>query len=157
MSPRGVARRVAAAVALFAVLYVAFLLLDFEPHPLPLLLLVLMGVAATGLVVDGLGAEGQSWRVDMAHPATPPGQDPRFSLYLRTVEGHLTAATPDGTLRDRLAALAALRLEQRHGVAGPGPRRDELLGPDLTAVIDGPVRRLGRAELTRCVQRIEEL
>lgn len=157
MSGRTVALRLAGALALFVVLYAAAALLDFEPHALPLLLLVVVGVAAVGLVVDGLGGEGPSWRVDMARWATPPGQDHRLALYLRTLEGHLTAAAPDPGLRDRLAALAALRLEQRHGVVGPGPRRDALLGPDLTSVLDGPVRRLSRAEITHCVQRIEDL
>lgn len=157
MTARSVAWRVVWALALFAVLYVAFALLDFEPHALPLLLLVVVGVAVVGLVVDGLGGEEPSWTVDMVRWASPPGQDHRLSLYLRTLEGHLTAATPDAGLRDRLATLAALRLEQRHGVVGPGPRRDALLGPDVTAVLDGPVRRLGRAEITRCVHRIEEL
>lgn len=157
MTPRAVARRVVWAAVLFAVLYAGFAVLDFEPHPLPLLLLVVVGVAAVGLVVDGLGGEEPSWTVDMARWASPPGQDPRLAIYLRLLESHLTTATPDPALRDRLAAIAALRLQQGHGVAGPGPRRDALLGPDLTAVLDGPVRRLSRAEITRCVQRIEEL
>lgn len=150
-------RRVAAAVLLFAVLYAAFTLLDFGPRPMPLLLLVVVGVAALGLMVDGLGRPGPGWTVDMVRPATPPGQDRGLSLYLRGIEHHLTAEAPDPALRQRLARLAALRLEQRHGVTGPGPHRDELLGPDLLSVLDGPVRRLGKAELARCVQRIEEL
>lgn len=157
MTGRGVARRVVLAVVLFAVLYAGFTLVDFEPHALPLLLLVVVGVAAVGLVIDGLGAEGPSWTVDMTRWATPPGQDHRLSLYLRTIEGHLTAAAPDAALRDRLAALAALRLEQRHGAAGTGTHREHLLGPDLASVIDGPVRRLSRAEINRCLHRIEEL
>ncbi len=157
MTVRAVAWRVAAASVLFAVLYVVLDLAHFEPRALPLLLLVVVGVAALGLVVDGLDAEGPGWTVDMVRWAAPPGQDHRMAMYLRTIEGHLTAATPDATLRDRLAALAALRLEQRHGVVGPGARRDALLGPDVTAVLDGPVHRLSRAEITRCVQRIEEL
>ena len=157
MTLRGLRQRVALAVGLFVVLYVVFRIVDFEPHALPLLLVVLVGVAGLGLVVDALGGSGPSWTVDMARPATPPGQDPRFSLHLRTLEHHRTAATPDAGLRDRLAALAALRLEQRYGITGPDPRRAELLGPDLTAVLDGPPRRLGKQELARCLTRIEEL
>ena len=157
MSARRVVRRGVAAALLFAALYVAFRVLDFEPHAAPLLLLVVVGVAAAGVVLDGLGGDGPSWQVSMVRPATPPGQDRGFSLYLRSIEHHLSADTPDPGLRDRLARLAEMRLEQRHGVTGPGPRRDALLGPDLVAVLDGPVRRLGKAELTRCVDRIEEL
>ena len=157
MTRRWVLRRVGGAAALFVALYVPMRWADFEPHALPLALIVLVGVAGLGMVVDGLGSLGPSWAVAMVRPAVPPGQDQRFALYLRSVEHHLTADAPDPTLRDRLAVLAALRLEQRHGVTGPGPRRDDLLGPELVAVLDGPVRRLGKNELTRCIQRIEEL
>ena len=156
MTPRGLGWRVGGGLALFVVLYVVFRIVDFEPHALPLLLVVLLGVVGLGLVVDALGGTGPSWTVDMSRPATPPGQDPRFSLYLRTLEHHRTAATPDTGVRDRLATLAALRLEQRHGPVD-GTRRAELLGPDLTAVLDGPPRRLGATELDRHLRRIEEL
>ena len=157
MTGRHVVRRLGAAILLFVVLYAAFTVLEFEPRAVPLLLLVLVGVAAVGLVVDGLGGDGPAWTVDMVRPATPPGQDPGLARYLRSIEHHLSADVPGPGLRDRLARLAELRLEQRHGVTGHGPRRDALLGPDLRSVLDGPTRRLGKAELTRCVQRIEEL
>lgn len=157
MTVRAVAWRVVGAAVLFAVLYAVLALTHFEPRALPLLLLVVVGVAVLGLVADGLDTEGPGWTVDTVRWTAPPGQDHRTSMYLRTIEGHLTAAAPDGGLRDKLAALAALRLEQRHRVVGPGPRRDALLGPEVTAVLDGPVHRLSRAEITRCLQRIEEL
>jgi len=60
-------------------------------------------------------------------------------------------------LRDRLAAVADLRLEQRHSVRLGDPGADELLGPELNAVLSGPPRRLSRDEIDRCVTRIEEL
>lgn len=157
MSARGLWWRLGGAALLTAVLYVAFTLLEFEPHLVPLALLVVVAVAAVGLFVDGLGVDDQSWTVQVERWAKEPGLDPRFSLYLRTIESHLTAQTPDATLRDRFADLAGRRLEQRHGVRLGDPRAGELLGPDLTAVLDGPPRRLSRAEIDRCVQRIEEL
>ena len=157
MSTRGLWWRLAGAVLLTVGLYVLFLVLEFEPHALPLALLVAVSVAAVGLVVDGLGTDDQSWAVEMARPATPVGQDPRFSLYLRTIESHLTTHPPEPVLRDRLGELATRRLEQRHGVRRDDPRAAELLGPDLAAGLDGPPRRLTRAEIDRCVRRIEEL
>jgi hypothetical protein len=157
VTARGLWWRLGGALVLTVGLYIAFSVLRFEPHALPLALLVLLSVVAVGLVVDGLGVDDQSWAVDMARWATPPGQDPRFSLYLRTIESHLTAQSPEPALRDRLAELAGRRLEQRHGVRRDDPRAAELLGPDLTAVLDGPPRRLSRAEIDRCVRRIEEL
>ena len=157
MSTRGLWWRLAGAALMTVGLYVLFLVLEFEPHALPLALLVAVSVAAVGLVVDGLGTGDQSWTVEITRPATPPGQDPQFSRYLRTIESHLTAQTPEPALRDRLGELAARRLEQRHGVRRDDPRADVLLGPDLTAVLDGPPRRLTRAEIDRCVRRIEEL
>lgn len=157
MTRAGIWWRLAGAVLLTAGLYVAFAVLEFEPHALPLALLVVVAVAALGLFLDGLGIDGQSWTVETERWAVPPGQDPRFSLYLRTIESHLTAQTPEATLRDRFAELAMRRLEQRHGVRRGDPRAAELLGADLTAILDGPPRRLSRAEIERCVRRIEEL
>jgi hypothetical protein len=37
------------------------------------------------------------------------------------------------------------------------PRAAELLGPELVAVLTGPVRRLSPADIDRCLTRIEEL
>jgi hypothetical protein len=157
MSALGPWRRMAGAAALALVLYVGLLLLDFEPDPLRLTLLVLVGVAGLGLLADGLGNEDPSWTVDMVRWATPPGQDHGFATYVRMIEGHLTVDVPHGALRDRLGALAARRLEQRHGLSVDDPRAVALLGRELAAVLAGPPRRLGPAEIDRCVRRIEEL
>ena len=157
MTRQGIWWRLGGAALLTAGLYGTFAVLEFEPHALPLAVLVVVAVVAVGLFLDGLGIEDQNWVVETQRWVVPPGQDPRFSLYLRTIESHLTAQTPEPTLRDRLAELAARRLEQRHGVRRGDPRAAELLGPDLTAVLDGPPRRLSRTEIDRCVRRIEEL
>ena len=66
--------------------------------------------------------------------AAQPGQDHRFASYVRLIESHLTADVPDAALRDRLAAVADQRLEQRHGYAWATRGADELLGPELIAV-----------------------
>jgi hypothetical protein len=146
-----------AAVALALVLYVVLALLHFDPDPLRLGLLVLVCVAAAALFVDAFDTRGEGWELQQAHWVTPPGQDQGFSSYLHAIEHHLTVDVPDGALRDRLARLAALRLEQRHGVVLGDPRADDLLGPELVDVLSGPPRRLSRAEIDRCVRRMEEL
>lgn len=157
MRPRRWWRRLATGVALFAGLGVGSVAADFDPDPLRLGLVVALVVATWGLVLDSLADPGPSWTVEAAHPARPPGQDARTARNLSLLESHVTARTPDGALRDRLAALADLVLRQRHGVGREDPAAAALLGPDLTAVLDAPPRRLSRPEIERCVQRIEEL
>ncbi len=156
MSRRGLWWRLGGASLVTVVLYVVFARLEFEPHAFALALIVVVSVIAAGLFVDGLGVETSTWTVEVERWATPPGRDPRFSVYLRTIESHLSAQAPDANLRDRLGELAGRRLE-RHGVRRGDSRAAELLGPELTAVMDGPPRRLSRAEIDRCVRRIEEL
>jgi hypothetical protein len=149
--------RAVGSVVAAAVLYVVLLLLDFEPDPVRLPLLVLVCLAASALFVDAFGGGEQGWDVVPVMWAPQPGLDHGFASYLRVLEGHLTVDVPDAVLQDRLAGLARMRLEQRHGMAFTDPRADELLGTELTAVLTGPPRRLSRAEIDRCVRRIEEL
>jgi hypothetical protein len=156
--PRRWWRRLATGVALFAGLGAGSVAADFDPDPLRLGLVVALVVATWGLVLDSLADTGPSWTVEAAaHPARPPGQDARTARNLSLLENHVTARTADGALRDRLAALADLVLRQRHGVGREDPAAAALLGPDLTAVLDAPPRRLSRPEIERCVRRIEEL
>lgn len=157
MNPRRWWWRLVAGVLSFAALDVGFVLVDFEPDPLRLGLVVALVVATAALVLDALADPGPSWTVDVAHPARPPGQDARTARYLSLLESHLTARTPDGALRDRLASLADLVLRQRHGVGREDPAAAELMGAELTAVLASPPHRLSRSEIERCVQRIEEL
>jgi hypothetical protein len=145
------------AVLAAVVLYVVLALLDFEPNPVRLPLLVLVCLAATALFVDAFGGDEQGWDVVPVKWAPQPGLDHGFASYLRVLEGHLTVDVPDAVLRDRLAGLARMRLDQRHGLTFTDPRADDLLGPELIAVLTGPPRRLSRAEIDQCVRRIEEL
>ena len=155
---RGSWWRAVAAVVAALVLYVVLLLLDFDPDPVRLVLLVLVCLAAAALFVDAFGGDEGSWGVESAtHWAAQPGRDHAFAAYMRLIESHLTVDVPDGVLRDRLAAVADQRLEQRHSLRLGDPRADDLLGPELVAVVMEPPRRLSRAEIDRCVTRIEEL
>lgn len=150
--------RLGLAVALFVVLEVAFVATELEPDALRLGLLVALGFATLGLVLDALADTGPSWLVDPVRPATLTGQDPRMARDLSLLEGHITARTPDDALRDRLARLADLVLRQRHGVDHRADAGAELLGPEVMSLLTGPTgRRLSPAEIDRCVSRIEEL
>lgn len=151
------ARRLAAAVAVFVVLEVVLVLLDTGPDAARLALLVAIGTAALGLVADGLGDATPSWTVEVEQPSVRESGDPRLGRYVNLLEAHLTARARDAALRERLAAMADQVLGQRYGVRRGDARADELLGPDLIAVLTGPVRRLAPDEIDRCLTRIEEL
>lgn len=150
-------RRVASAVVPFAVLYPAFVKLDFEPDALRLGLLIVLGVALGGALCDVLVGESPHWDLDVARPMPTEGLDRRTARFLGLLESHLSARTPDHALPDRLLELADLALRQRHHVGVREPAARDLLGPDLCRILDEPPRRLSRAEITRCVTRIEEL
>jgi hypothetical protein len=110
-----------------------------------------------GLVLDTLSEGGPTWTVEVERPSVREGGDPRLARYVNLVEAHLSARTADAALRDRLATLTDQVLRQRHAVHRGDPRAEALVGPDLTDVLDGPVRRLSPADIDRCLTRIEEL
>jgi len=56
-----------------------------------------------------------------------------------------------------LARLAEARLRQRHGVGLSDPQTKDLLGQQALGVLQGPVRRLSKADIAQAVTRIEEL
>jgi hypothetical protein len=157
MSVRRWVRRLAAGVVLYAVLEVVLVLADAGPDPGRLALVVLTCVAVLGLVLDALAESGPSWTVEVAHPSARDGGDPRLARYVNLVEAHLSARTDDPALRDRLGMLTDQVLRQRYGVGRDDPRAAALIGPDLAAVISGPVRRLSPADIDHCLTRIEDL
>ena len=114
-------------------------------------------VATWGLVLESLADAGPSWTVEAVHPARPPGQDARTARNLSLLQSHVTARTPDGALQDRLAALWTSCSASATESAARTPAAAGLLGPELTAVLTSPPRRLSRPEIERCVRRIEEL
>lgn len=157
MSPQRWWWRVALAAVLFVVLSIVFVRVEFEPDIVRLGLLVALVVALVGLVLDSLPEVAPLWHVHVVRATTPPGQDRRTSLNLRILEGHLTGRTPGTALRDRLGVLADQVLRVRHDLGRDDPGAAELLGPELDRVLTEPPRRLSRAEIERCVRRIEEL
>jgi hypothetical protein len=149
--------RLALALALFAVLQAVLAHFDYGPRPLRLGLVVALGVVVAGLVHDTLGDPGQLWTLSSVWPITPAGSDARLAGYVRLLEGHLTARTPDAGLRDRLAALCDERLDRRRGLRRTDPEAAALLGPDLVRDLSGPPRRLSPQTIDDHLRRIEEL
>lgn len=128
-----------------------------DPDPLRLALLVAVCAATLVLMSDALGDSGPSWTVDSEQTTIREVGDQRLTRYQALLEAHLSARTGDAALRDRLAVLADQVLRQQRGMARDDPAAVDLLGPELTDVLSGPARRLGRAEIDRCLTRIEEL
>lgn len=157
MSPRRWWRRAGAGLVVFVALEVGLGLAEVGPDPVRLALLVATGVAVLGLALDALSDPAPSWDMEVERPSVRDGGDPRLSLYVNLLEAHLAARSDDAALRDRLGSLADQVLRQRHGVRREDPRAADLLGPELTAVLTGPVRRLSPADVDRCLTRIEEL
>ena len=143
--------------AAFGLMWVLLAVLDTGPRPGRLLLLVTFATAVAALVAVGLVGEGPDWDVHASQSATPAGQDHRLGMYTRVITGHLDARLPDPGLRDRFAALADRRLRQRHGVGLHDTEAADLLGEESHRILTGPVRRLSRDEIERCVREIEEL
>jgi hypothetical protein len=150
-------RRAAAGVLAFAVLELVLLLADAGPDAVRLALLVTTCVGVLGLVLDALSDGGPTWDVEVERPSVREGGDPRLARYVNLVEAHLAARSEDSALRDRLRTLTDQVLRQRYAVSRDDPRAGALVGPELDAVITGPVRRLSPADIDRCLTRIEEL
>ncbi|MBZ5737269.1 hypothetical protein [Nocardioides mangrovi] len=150
-------RRGAAAVVVYVVLEVVLTVLDLDPDPLRLALLVGTYTALVGLVVDALAGDEPVWTVESELHAVRAGGDPRLGRYVALLESHLSAKEDDRALRDRLGVLADQVLRQRHGVGRDDPSAATLLGPELTDLLTGPPRRVAPAQLDRCLTRIEEL
>ncbi|MEJ7831400.1 MAG: hypothetical protein WKF79_00660 [Nocardioides sp.] len=144
-------------LAIFAGLQVGGARLDFDPDPVRLFLVVALVAGLAGLLVDVIPDETPPWEFDVIHMAVTRGADQRTGFYVRLLESHLKARTPDESVRDRLADLADQTLRLRHDERLCTARGRELLGPEVVRVVDGPLRRLSVIEIERAITRIEEL
>ena len=151
-------------VVLLALLTWLFLvLLDFEPDPVRVILIVALVAAVSGLVSDALGAEEPTqrlWGIDAQDSVRPAGQDARLSFLVRVLSQHQVARHPDAHVAECLTELADRQLQQRHGVRREQEpqRAAELLGPELSRLlVEAPGRRLSPTEIDRHLRRIEEL
>lgn len=156
MTPRRwLGRAVLATVVVLAV--IGGSLYEHTTPDLPrVILLVFMGVAVLGLVVDFSSVPEPDWDVVTARPVVPAGLDPSLSRNVRMLENHLTARNVEPVLQRRLAMLVDLQLAAL-GMRRGDPGVDERLGPTLCDVIDSPPRQLSRTTLEECIRRIEEL
>jgi hypothetical protein len=150
-------RRVLTLAALVVLLYVVLVLTDFQPRPVPLVLLCLVAAAMAWTVFEVLEDDSLTWDIPIESTTWERARDPRYATYVRLIESNLTARTPDRAVQDRLAQIADRTLRLRHGLGRADPAAHELLGPDLAEVLDGPARRLPLTELDRCLTKIEEL
>jgi hypothetical protein len=152
---RWVGRAVLAAVIVLAV--VGASLYEHTTPDLPrVTLLVFMGIAVIGLVLDFSSVPEPDWEVVTARPVVPAGQDHSLSRNVRLLENHLTSRTVEPGLQRRLAILVDQQLAEL-GLRRGDPGVDERLGPTLCDVIDSPPRQLSRTTLEECIRRIEEL
>jgi hypothetical protein len=149
--------RLAGALAAYAGLEVLLTVIEADPDPLRLALLVATCTALLGLVRDALEGAEPSWRVEVERPSVRTSGDPRLVHNVGLIEAHLSSRTPDHALRDRLSVLTDQVLRQRHGLRREDPAAAGLLDPDLLEVLTGPPRRLSHAQIDHCLRMIEEL
>jgi hypothetical protein len=157
MTGRRWGRRVVGGVIVYAILEGVLSALDFDPRPLRLGLLVGLCLVVSGLVRDSFGDSGPPWSVETVRPMVQPWSDARLGAHVRLIESHLTAQSPDGALRDRLAALCDERLLRTRGLRRSDPRSEALLGRALLDDLTGPPGRLTRSRIDEHLRRIEEL
>lgn len=144
--------------ALLTVLsYVVAVLMDFEPDPARLALVVATATALFSVAHQSMTDVPASWLPQPRLAPRPLGQDTGTNSAMRMLESHLTAAEPSSLVRDRLARLAEARMRQRHGVGLADAEAQDLLGEHTLGVLRGPVRRLSKDDIARTVSRIEEL
>jgi len=130
---------------------------DLDPDPVAVVLVTAAVVVLAGLMVDAVPAPPPAWVLEESHIAEIHRRDPRTAANLRILEHHVSVARPDSALRDRLAGLAEQVLMVRHGERPETARAYQLMGPELTRLVNDPPYKLGVDEIERCVRRIEEL
>jgi hypothetical protein len=121
-----------------------------------LALFIGVGVFVAGLVLDLTAVPAPDWEVVATRAVTPGGQDPGLNRNVRMLENHLTSRDVEPVVQYRFSALTQARLSQL-GLQRGDPGVDARLGPTLCGVLDSPPRKLDRATLEECIQRIEEL
>lgn len=156
-SLRSWGRRAAWAAGLAAGLVAGTEALGFDPEPLRVALLVLIGVALVGLVVDAISREAPLWAGAPVRPPVSAGRDAATQAFLRQLESHQDARHPDAAVRDRLRSLTGQVLLVRHGLHPDDDDARARMGPELRAVLDDPPSRLTPRQIDRLLHTIEEL
>lgn len=152
--------RVGAAGAQVVVVALVLQVAGFEPDLARVLLIGAVCAAAAWVTLDVLVDAGPGWQVEVEPPVAEPAADTRLSTYRRVLDSHLQGARAepaDPAVLDALARLARRALMQRHHLQWDDPRAAERLHPDLRAMLGAGPRRLGVAEIDRCLSHIEEI
>lgn len=150
-------RRAVGLLVLVALVLVVLDRFHIQRDPTRVGLVVTLTLLVFWVVLDSVAQGQPAWTVPDVVRGGSTGVDPLLTTYVRVLEDHATTRDPGPALRDRLAALAARRLAQHHGLSLTDPDARTLLGPELVGVLTGPVRRLRRAELESLLSRIEQL
>ncbi|WP_134764524.1 hypothetical protein [Nocardioides sp. 1609] len=140
-----------------AVVLVSAQALGFEPHPLRVALLGVVLGAGAGLLLDAFPHSTLVWATRPQAVTVPRDRDAVTQAHLRRLENHQSARTPDAAVRDRLRDVADRVLRARHDVRVDSQAGRALLGPDLCAVLDGPVVRMKPRRIDEVLRMIEEL
>jgi len=148
-------------VVVLAVAVNALLDLVSRRHDVVLVTLaVVCVVAAIGLVLDGTGSAAPvSWSVERLADSRPVRREATLASYERLLERHWASRDPDTALQQRLLSLVEHRLAQTGGMAAEDrtERLRAALGTDLDVLADPRPRRLSAAQISRVIDRIEEL
>ncbi len=128
-----------------------------EPDPVGVVLVSAAVVVLTGLLLDAAPPPAPEWHIEEPHLGGHHRRDPRTAANLRILEHHVAMPRTDAALRDRLAELTEQVLLVRHGEHPETARAYQLMGPELTRLVNDPPRKLDRDEIERCVHRIETL
>lgn len=133
--------RLLVGVVLGAATFAVASLLDWDPQPVPFVVMAAVVLSLVWMVLDVVDDEPARWL-----PATSPGRDraDEATSDLRLLTSHQQASVPTEAVRERLVALA-------HG-------RDPDLADALRHELGGPhdpARRLSPADVDRILTRIE--
>ena len=113
------------------------MLIDADPDPVRLALLVATCPAMLGLVRDALDVAEPTWHVEVERPSVRDSGDPRLIRYVALLEAHLSSRSADHALRDRMTVITDQVLRQRHGLGRDDPAAAAMLGPELGGVLTG--------------------
>lgn len=126
-----------------------------------LLLMTIAAVAATAVLTQRLVQSHRPvhWETQLVDRDMERGADVRVSGLRQQIEGSAAGnADSHERLHASLVQLAADRLRDHRGLDRSDPEAAALLGPDLTAYLDGrPTGRLSTDQLHRHLHRLEEL
>ncbi|WP_340537567.1 hypothetical protein [Nocardioides sp. GXZ039] len=156
-SRRSWRRRALLIAAAAVVVPVGCALMKFDPDPVPVVLVTLLVGIGGFVVLDAVRQVPAVWTPLPPAVSGAEGADARTQNYLRHLENHLSARTPDRGLRDRIRRLADGTLQARHGVRLDSEAGRALIGEQWCAATEGPVERMRPREIDRLIRTIEEL